>query len=281
MSRIAVGQENSTSIELHYEDHGSGRPVVLIHGFPLSGRSWEKQEMALLSAGYRVITYDRRGFGQSSQPTTGYDYDTFAADLDKLMAQLDLRDAVLAGFSMGGGEVARYLGRYGSERVAAAAVLSGIPPHLLKTDDNPAGLDRGTVEGLQAAIAADRLAYLSAFYADFYNLDQNLGSRISDEVVRDSWNVAATASPVGTWACPPTWTTDFRDDLARVDVPALVMHGTADRILPIDATGRRTRELIRGARYAEVEAAPHGMLWTHAEDVNRELLAFLGEEAPA
>ena len=281
MSRIAVGQENSTSIELHYEDHGSGRPVVLIHGFPLSGRSWEKQEMALLSAGYRVITYDRRGFGQSSQPTTGYDYDTFAADLDRLMAQLDLREAVVAGFSMGGGEVARYLGRYGSERVAAAAVLSGIPPHLLKTDDNPAGLDRGTVEGLQAAIAADRLAYLSAFYADFYNLDQNLGTRISDEVVRDSWNVAAAASPVGTWACPPTWTTDFRDDLARVDVPALVMHGTADRILPIDATGRRTRGLIRGARYAEVEGAPHGMLWTHAGDVNRELLAFLGEEAPA
>jgi non-heme chloroperoxidase len=276
MSSITVGQENSTPIELHYEDHGTGQPVVLIHGFPLSGRSWEKQSVALVDAGHRVITYDRRGFGESSQPTSGYDYDTFAGDLNTLMTELDLHDAALIGFSMGTGEVARYLGAYGSGRVSRAGFLAPIPPFLLNTPDNPAGVDRGVIEGIQAAIAADRFAYLSAFYADFYNLDTFLGDRISDEVVRDSWNVAAGASPKGTWACPPTWLTDFRDDLPRVDVPALVLQGTGDRILPIDATGRRLRDAVKGAHYVEVEGAPHGLLWTHAEDVNRELMAFLG-----
>jgi non-heme chloroperoxidase len=276
MSTITVGQENSTPIELHYEDHGSGRPVVLIHGFPLSGRSWEKQSLALLEAGHRVITYDRRGFGESSQPTTGYDYDTFAADLDKVMTTLDLHDVTLVGFSMGTGEVARYIGSYGTERVSSAGLLASVPPHLLKTDENPTGADRELIAGIQAAIAADRFAYLSAFYADFYNLD-TLADRISDEVVRDSWNVAAGASPFGTWACPPTWLTDFTDDVARIDVPTLVMHGTADRILPIDATGRRLRDAIEGVRYVEVDGAPHGMLWTHAEEVNRELVAFVDQ----
>jgi non-heme chloroperoxidase len=280
MGHVTVGQENSTPIELHYEDHGSGRPAVLIHGFPLSGRSWEKQTAALLQAGYRVITYDRRGFGESSQPATGYDYDTFAADLDTLLTQLDLHDIVLAGFSMGSGEVARYLGTYGPVRVGVAVSLSGFTPHLLKTPDNPAGVDLETIAGIQAAIAADRLAFLTGFYANFYNLDELLGSRVSDEVVQDSWNVAAAASPYGTWACPATWVTDFTEDVAKIDVPTLILHGTADRVLPIDATARRLRTMIEGARYAEIEGAPHGMLWTHADDVNRELLAFLGEEAP-
>jgi non-heme chloroperoxidase len=279
MSAITVGQENSTAIELHYEDHGSGRPVVLIHGFPLSGRSWEKQSLALLDAGYRVITYDRRGFGESSQPTTGYDYDTFASDLDKLMTTLDLHDAALIGFSMGTGEVARYLGTYGAERVSSAGLLATVPPYLLKTPENPAGADREFIAGVQAAIAADRFAYLSAFYADFYNLD-TLGDRISEEVVRDSWNVAAEASPYGTWACPPTWLTDFTDDVAKIDVPTLILHGNADRILPIDATGRRLRDAIEGAHYVEIDGAPHGMLWTHAEEVNRELTAFISQQRP-
>ena len=181
MGLLQVGQENSSSIDLHYEDRGAGQPVVLIHGFPLSGRSWEKQAFALLDAGFRVITYDRRGFGDSSQPTTGYDYDTFAADLDALMTELDLRDAVLVGFSMGTGEVTRYLGTYGSERVSRAVLIGVVPPFLLKDDDNPDGaLARADVDGIVAAIRADRLAFLTGFFADFYNLDDLLGSRISD-----------------------------------------------------------------------------------------------------
>jgi non-heme chloroperoxidase len=275
MSFFQVGTENSGAIDLYYEDHGSGAPVVLIHGFPLSGRSWEKQSIALLDAGYRVITYDRRGFGASSQPVKGYDYDTFAEDLSKLINHLDLRDATIVGFSMGGGEVARYLGKFGSGRIGKAAILSGIPPFLLKSDENPAGVDAATIRGLQDAIASDRLAYLTAFLKDFYNLDTFLGNRISEEVVHDSWNVASGASPKGTFECPPTWIGDFRQDLARFDVPTLVMHGTADRILPIDATGRRTARMIKGSQYVEVEGAPHGMLWTHADVINRTLLDFL------
>jgi pimeloyl-ACP methyl ester carboxylesterase len=275
MPSITVGQENSSPITIHYEDVGSGPPVVLIHGFPLSGRSWEKQIPPLLKAGFRVITYDRRGFGQSSQPSAGYDYDTFAADLDKLLTELDLRDAVIAGFSMGAGEVARYLGTYGSERISKAAILSGITPYLLKTPETPNSVDQSVFDGIQAAIAADRLAYLTAFFNDFYNLDELLGTRISEEAVRDSWNVGAGASPSGTYACPPTWHTDFRADLAKIDVPTLVTHGTADRILPIEAAGARTHELIEDSRYVVIDGAPHGCLWTHAGEVNRALLDFV------
>lgn len=275
MGRIQVGEENSTQIDIHYEDLGSGQPVVLVHGFPLSGRSWERQTAALLDAGYRVITYDRRGFGDSSQPSIGYDYDTFAADLDRLMTGLDLRDAVLVGFSMGTGEVTRYLGNYGSERVSKAALLGVIPPFLLQTDDNPEGIPGSVLEGIVAAIKADRLAYLTAFYADFYNLDEFLGNRISDEVVRDSWNVAAGASPVGTVSCPPTWITDFRQDLPKIDVPTLIVHGTADRILPFDKTAARLPDLIAGSELVVIDDAPHGMLATHAVEVNEALLGFL------
>jgi non-heme chloroperoxidase len=280
MPSITVGQENSSSIAIHYEDVGAGQPVVLIHGFPLSGRSWEKQIPALLDAGFRVITYDRRGFGQSSQPSVGYDYDTFAADLHALLTDLDLRDVVLAGFSMGGGEVARYLGTYGSERIAAAAVLSGVPPYLLKTPETPDGLDRLVFDDIQAAIAADRFAYLTAFYEDFYNLDELLGTRISEDAVRDSWNVAAAASPLGTHSCPPAWHTDFRADLAKIDVPTLVLHGSADRILPIEATGARTHELVADSTYLVIDGAPHGCLWTHAAEVNEALLEFLTGDRP-
>jgi len=259
----------------YYEDHGSGTPVVLIHGFPLSGRSWEKQTVALLGAGYRVIAYDRRGFGKSSQPASGYDYDTFAEDLHKVMTKLDLRGAALVGFSMGGGEVARYIGKYGTDRVSKAAILSGIPPFLKKTADNPSGVDDAAIRGIQDAIAKDRLAFLTGFFKDFYNLDTFLGKRISEEVVRDSWNVGSGASPKGTYECPPTWVTDFRKDLARVDVPTLVMQGDADRILPIAATGTRTHEAIKGSQLVVVEGAPHGMLWTHGDQVSETLVGFL------
>ncbi len=277
MPFITVGQENSTDIELYYEDHGTGQPVVLIHGYPLDGHSWEKQTAALLAAGYRVITYDRRGFGQSSQPTTGYDYDTFAADLNTVMETLDLRDAVLVGFSMGTGEVGRYLGTYGSERVAKAAFLASLEPYLLKTDDNPTGVDGSVFEGIEKAVTADRYAYFTGFYQDFYNLDENLGTRISEEALRNSWNVAAGSSAYASIAAVATWTTDFRADLAKIDVPALILHGTADRILPIEATGEPFHRALPQAEYVVIEGAPHGLLWTHAQEVTDALLAFLAK----
>ncbi|MET7688309.1 alpha/beta hydrolase [Streptomyces sp. NPDC005483] len=277
MAYITVGEENSTPIELYYEDHGTGQPVVLIHGYPLDGHSWEKQLPALLEAGHRVITYDRRGFGRSSQPTTGYDYDTFAADLDKVLTTLDLTDAVLVGFSMGTGEVGRYLGTYGSGRIAKAAFLASLEPFLLKTDDNPTGVDQSVFDGILEAVTKDRYAYFDAFYQDFYNLDETLGSRISEAAVRGSWNVAAGASAHASVACVPTWITDFRADVAKIDVPALILHGTGDRILPIDATGRPFHALLPSAEYVEIEGAPHGLLWTHAEEVTSALLAFLAK----
>jgi non-heme chloroperoxidase len=275
MPFIQVGSENSTSIELYYEDHGSGRPVVLIHGYPLDGHSWEKQSAALLNAGYRVITYDRRGFGQSSQPTTGYDYDTFAADLNTVLETLDLRDAVLVGFSMGTGEVARYLSTYGSARIAKAAFLASLEPFLLQTDDNPEGVPQEIFDGIRAAVTADRYAYFTEFYKNFYNTADTLGTRLSEEALRHSWNVAAGASWFASSAAVPTWLTDFRADIGKIDVPALILHGTADNILPIDVTARRFKALLPAADYVEIAGAPHGLLWTHADEVNKALLTFL------
>ncbi|WAZ27337.1 alpha/beta hydrolase [Streptomyces cinnabarinus] len=277
MSYITVGLENSADIKIYYEDHGSGRPVVLIHGYPLDGASWEKQTAALLTAGYRVITYDRRGFGRSGRPTTGYDYDSFASDLNTLMETLDLTDAVLVGFSMGTGEVGRYLSAYGSQRVAKAAFLASLEPFLLKTEDNPTGVDGSVFEGILEAVTKDRYAYFTDFYQAFYNLDENLGTRISEEAVRASWKTAAGASPYASSACVPTWTTDFRSDLDKIDVPALILHGTADRILPIEATGRPFHQAVPHADYVEIEGAPHGLLWTHAEEVTDALLTFLAK----
>ena len=224
MPLITVAQENSGNIDLYYEDHGAGTPIVLIHGWPLSGRSWEKQVPALLDVGFRVITYDRRGFGESSRPTFGYDYDTLAEDLHSVLTELDLRDVTLVGFSMGGGEVARYLGTYGSERVSKAVFMAAIPPFLLKTADNPTGVDGSVFDGIKQAIVADRPAFLSKFLADFYNVDVLRGTQISDEVVRLSWNIAAGASPKGTLDCVSAWLTDFRADLQKIDIPTLVKH---------------------------------------------------------
>jgi non-heme chloroperoxidase len=276
MPYVKVGEENSASIELYYEDHGAGAPVVLIHGYPLNGHSWEKQVPTLLDAGHRVIAYDRRGFGDSSQPTVGYDYDTFAADLNALMEKLDLRDTTLVGFSMGTGEVARYLSRYGSARVSKAVLLGPIPPFLLKTDDNPEGVPQSVFDGLMAAIKKDRYAYFKQFFDNFYNVDKLGGARISDEAWRASFQVAVGASAYATLACVPTWLTDFRKDLPKIDVPTLVVHGTEDRILPIDATSRRLAALIKGVKYTEIEGGPHNIGWTHYEEVNRALLDFIG-----
>jgi non-heme chloroperoxidase len=275
MPYVTVGAENATDIKLYYEDHGTGQPVVLIHGFPLSGRAWERQERALLQAGFRVITYDRRGFGKSDQPTVGYDYDTFAADLNELVKALDLHDFDLAGHSMGGGEVARYLGTYGSERVRRAVIIAGVPPYLLKTPDTPDGVPQEAFDEIAAALLADRFAYFTEWNKTFFNLDENLGTRISEEAVRDAWNTAVGASPVGTVACVATWHTDFRDDLPKIDVPVLVMHGSADRILPIEACGRPTHEAIKDSEYVVIEGASHGLCWTHAAEINKALLDFL------
>ena len=276
MGFITVGQENSADIDLAYNDQGSGQPVVLIHGFPLNGASWEKQTHALLEAGYRVITYDRRGFGGSSQPSVGYDYDTFAADLATVLDILDLTDVVLVGFSMGTGEVARYLSRYGSDRIAKAAFLASLEPYLLITEEHPDGAGAPEFfQGISDDVTKDRYAYFTGFFSDFYNLDENLGSRISEEAVRNSWNVAASSGAYAAAAAPLTWPTDFRADIDAITVPALIVHGTADNILPIDKTGRKFAELLPDATYAEIEGAPHGLLWTHADEVNEHLLGFL------
>ncbi|MDQ5841350.1 MAG: alpha/beta hydrolase [Chloroflexota bacterium] len=275
MGYITVGTENSTDIELYYEDHGTGQPVVLIHGYPLDGSSWEKQTAALLDSGYRVITYDRRGFGRSSKPTTGFDYDTFASDLKSLIEALDLRDAVLVGFSMGTGEVGRYLGTYGSERVAKAVFLGSLEPYLLQGDDNPDGVPQDVFDPLLAAVKEDRYAFFTQFFKGFFNTDENLGGRLSQEVLDANQQLAYNASAHASVWAQPTWLTDFRGDIAKIDVPSLIVHGKADNILPIDATGRRFAQALPSATYVEIEGAPHGMLWTHHREVNEVLLAFL------
>jgi non-heme chloroperoxidase len=275
MGTVTVGTENTTDIELYYEDHGTGQPVVLIHGYPLDGHSWERQTAALIDAGYRVITYDRRGFGRSSKVMTGNDYDTYAADLDVLLRTLDLQDAVLVGFSMGSGEVARYLGTHGSDRVAKAAFLASLQPFLLRTDDNPNGVPQDVFDGIQAAARGDRYAWFETFFADFFNTDENLGSRLTEAALRANWVTAIGSAPASAYAVVPTWVTDFRADVDKIDVPALILHGTADRILPIDATARAFHQRLPQATYVEIDGAPHGLLLTHAEEVNNALLSFL------
>jgi non-heme chloroperoxidase len=275
MPAVTVATENSAPIEIHYEDHGSGKPILLIHGYPLDGNSWERQERVLLAEGYRVITYDRRGFGRSSQPTTGYDYDTFAADLNTLLDQLGLDEVILGGFSMGSGEVTRYLGRYGSGRVSKAALFGALPPFLLKTDDNPEGVPGEVFEGIKAAIVADRYAYFKDFFDNFYNTDKLAPERISEQALQASFQVAVGASPYATYACVDTWLTDFRADLPKIDVPTLVVHGTEDRILPYEVTAARLPALIADCELVSVAEGPHNIGWTHPEEVNRALLDFL------
>ena len=277
MAYITVGRENSAPIKLHYHDQGTGSPVMLIHGFPVGCRSWEKQVPALLSGGFRVIRYDRRGFGQSSRPAGGYDYDTFAEDLFKVVTMLDLNDVALVGFGMGTGEIARYLGTYGFGRISKVVFISSIPPFLLHTADNPAGIDGEMFESAMADISRDLLSYPSDFMAKCLNLDSIGAWRVNDETLRYLWHEAALASPLAVLACPPTWLTDFRRDLPRIDVPALIVHGDADRILPIESTGLRLHEALQGSRFVVVPDGPHGLIWTHVDVLNPELLGFLCE----
>ena len=275
MATLSVGTENDQPIELYYTDHGAGRPVVLIHGWPLSGRSWEAQERPLIEAGYRVITYDRRGFGQSSQPWDGYDYDTFAADLAALLDHLDLAQATLVGFSMGGGEVVRYLSAYGSGRVAQAVLASAVPPYLYQADDNPdGGLDDTTIEGFLQASWSDRLGFLDGFMTGFFSVGDEL--RVSESQRRFALGLAALASPKATADCITAFArTDFRTDLAAIDVPTLVIHGAADATVPLEVSGQRSAEAIRDARLVVIDDAPHGVTVSHPEQWNAAVLEFL------
>jgi non-heme chloroperoxidase len=277
MPFVTVGTENSSDIQLYYEDHGSGEPVVLIHGYPLNGHSWERQERALLDAGYRTIAYDRRGFGQSSQPTTGYDYDTFTADLKALLDHLSLgQDVVLCGFSMGTGEVTRYLGTHGSAGVSKAALFGTIPPFVLKTDDNPEGVDKAVFDGIKQMVLADRYKWFEDFFANFYNTDELAPERIGDAALRASFQVAAASSWYASYACVDSWLTDFRGDVAKIDIPTLVVHGTKDRILPYENTAARLEALNSNIKVIPVEGGPHNIGWTFPEECNRALLEFLG-----
>jgi pimeloyl-ACP methyl ester carboxylesterase len=275
MPYLKVGQENTGSIELYYEDHGSGPPVVLIHGYPLSSRAWEKQVPMLIDDGRRVIAYDRRGFGRSSQTSSGYDYDTFANDLHVLMESLDLRDVVLVGHSMGTGEVTRYLGRYGSARVAKGVLISPIPPFMLQTSDNPDGLPASLFDGFMHSAREDSAAWMKAFLDNFFNVDKFLGTLVSDQYYQACWNIAVSAAPAGAVACIPTWETDFRKDLAKIDVPMLVIQGSDDRVLPYPKTGKRLPGLIKDVQLVTIDQGPHAIAWTHADQVNAALLKFI------
>jgi non-heme chloroperoxidase len=275
MPFLKVGEENTSDIALYYEDRGSGRPVVLIHGWPLSGASWERQVAALLASGHRVITYDRRGFGRSSAPSEGYNYDTLASDTYKLLETLDLHDVALVGFSMGGGEVARYMGKFNNGRVTKVVFMASICPFLRKQGDNPEGVDPSVFEGIKQGIEKDRFAFLETFLANFYNKKLVGGTDISDQAIHASFNVAAASYYPAMLACVDAWLEDFRPDLAQIKVPTLVIHGEADQILPIDNTGVRMQGFIPHSTFHVVEGGPHGLNWTHATEVNKALLTFL------
>lgn len=282
MPYVTVGSENDSPIELHYEDYGTGKPVVLIHGWPLSGRSWEGQIPAFVEAGYRVITYDRRGFGQSSQPWGGYEYDTFAADLAKLLETLDLTDVTLIGFSMGGGELARYVTNHGQERVSKLVFASAVPPYLYKAADNPdGGIDDATAQGFADGITGDRAAFLKGFLTNFYTAGGPSllnKPKVSPEQIDYALSIALIASPKGTLDCTVAFaTTDFRDDLTKITVPTLIIHGDSDIIVPFEVSGQRTAAAIPGSETVIITDAPHGVTVSHTAEWNEHVLAFLAK----
>lgn len=276
MHYIEVAKENLATVDLHYQDHGTGKPVILIHGWPLSERSWENQEAALLASGFRVISYARRGFGESSKPATGYNYDTFADDLHQLITKLNLTEVTLIGFSMGTGEIARYISTYGDERIEKAVFISGILPALLKTEGNTMGVEKKVFDDMIKKCIRDRPAFIKGFLKDFYSHGV-LGTKdVSDEVIQFSWNLAMEASAIATVKCIDAWLEDFRSDIAKITIPSLVIHGNGDKITPIDVTGRRLRDMLPSCQYIEIEGAPHGLLASHSDEVNAALVKFLG-----
>jgi non-heme chloroperoxidase len=279
MPFVTTGRENSAAIRIYYEDHGTGSPVVLVHGYALNGRSWEKQEAALLAAGHRVIAYDRRGFGASSRPSVGYEFDTLAGDLHALLSALDLHSVVLAGFAMGTGEVTRYLATHGSGRVSAAVLVAPLPPFLLKTNDSPDGIDSGVFARMAARIAADRPAAMKDFMDDSYNIDLLGGDRVSDQAWQNTFYMAIAASAHAARDCVTACLEDFRADLATISIPVLVIQGDQDRVLPYPATGKRLPVLLRDARSVVIAGGPHAIIWTHADEVNQAMLQFIGHLA--
>ncbi|HEX2722173.1 MAG TPA: alpha/beta hydrolase [Gemmatimonadaceae bacterium] len=261
--------------DIYYQDLGAGKPVVLIHGWPLSHRMWESQITALTDAGYRCVAYDRRGFGDSGRPKGGYDYDTFASDLNDLIRHLDLRDVTLAGFSMGGGEVARYLGRYGAERISGAMLIGAVTPFLLKTPDNPSGVDQSLFDGMIGGVKKDRIAFLANFFPNFYNADEG-PEVIAEEIIPFSKWIAWAASPLATRECITAFgTTDFRGDLKKMTVSTIVIHGDRDRIVPLEISGKLSPGLVKGSTLEIIEGAPHGFAATHAAELNRVMIDFL------
>jgi non-heme chloroperoxidase len=275
MPYLTVGRENTGDVRIYYEDHGAGTPVVLVHGYLADARSWEKQEAALLTAGYRVISYDRRGGGSSSRPATGYDYDTLAADLNMLLEVLDVRDAVLVGCCAGTGEVTRYLGTYGQRRVRAAVLLAPLPPFLPRSDANPDGIDKGFIDGLLDELTADRPAAVKAYLDRYYNVDVLGGGRVSDQAWQNSFHTAIRVSAAAALSGAAAWREDFRSDIARITVPVLIVQGAQDRIMPPGATGNRLAVLLADVRHAVIPGGPHAIIWTHAAEVNRALVGFL------
>jgi non-heme chloroperoxidase len=278
MPFVTVGKEYSSDVRIHFEEYGRGKPVILIHGYPQSGRAWERQIPALVEAGYRAIIYDRRGFGLSSQPWNNYNFDVFAEDLHKLIGSLNFRGVTLVGHSMGAGEVARYIGKYGTENVEKAVFIAGVPPYLLKTADNPEGLDGATFENIKAILAADRPAFMSKFCREFYNADVLTEALMGDTVTHAGWSVSVDASPKADRVCVDTWVTDFREDVKRIDIPTLVIQGDSDRIVPLEASGARLPELIRDCKLVVIKGGPHGIGWTHADQVNQALIRFLATD---
>lgn len=275
MHYIEVGKENSATIDLHYQDHGSGKPIILLHGWPLNERSWEAQVPVLLANGYRVISYARRGFGESSKPATGYNYDTFADDLHAIITKLDLKDITLVGFSMGTGEVARYISQYGDERIEKAIFISGILPALLKIENNPEGIEKSVFDDMIKKCIEDRPAFIARFLKDFYSHSIVGRKAVSEEMFKFSWNLAMEASGIATTNCIDAWGEDFREDIKKIKVPSLVIHGSGDKITPIDICGKRLKEMLPGCEYLEIDGGPHGLLASHAEEVNAALVRFL------
>jgi non-heme chloroperoxidase len=273
MSFLKVGSENQTDIKLYYTDHGRGEPVILIHGYPFSGMAWERQEAFLLEQGYRVITYDRRGFGKSSQPSKGYDYDTFASDLDTLINTLDLTGVTLIGHSMGTGEIARYIGKFGSSKVSRAIMVSPIPPFLLKTPDNETGVERQIFEDFKQAIKEDRYAFMTEFLDKFYSRSFMNGEKVSDEKLRADFNLGVSSSPIGFLRCVDSWIEDFRDDVESMHLPLLVVQGDDDQILPLESTGKALTSL-KGELHV-ISGGSHGIPWTHADEINQAMMKFM------
>ena len=276
MPYLKIKSPQTSPVNIYFEDYGEGPPVVLIHGWPLSHRMWEYQINALTEAGYRCIAYDRRGFGDSDKPWTGYDYDTMSNDTHELVKALDLQGATLVGFSMGGGEVARYFGRFGADRVSKAMLISAVTPYMLKTDDNPDGVGQDVLDGLMEGVKEDRIAFLDGFGKNFVNWDKLGGDRVSEDLVHYNKTIASFASPRATQQCITAFgTTDFRSDMDKIIVPTLIVHGDDDQIVPIDVSARQADEMIADSRLEVIPNAPHGLNFTHTEKLNRLMLDFL------